>query len=119
VEGQHRRASGQLVSLSEQNLIDCSRDYGTRGCKGGWVDSAFEYIKQNKGIDVEFYYRYHATEQRCMYFDLSRGATITGYVDLKKGDENELKIAVATQGPVSVIIDASQQSFKVVLFLIN
>merc|ERR1719229_1586420 len=28
LEAMHHRASGRLVSLSEQNLIDCSRKYG-------------------------------------------------------------------------------------------
>ncbi|XP_060919716.1 cathepsin L.1 [Labrus mixtus] len=112
LEGQTFRKTGKLVSLSEQQLVDCSGDYGNMGCDGGLMDNAFKYIQANGGIDTEDSYPYEAEDGQCRYNPANIGAECTGYVDVKEGDEGGLKEAVATIGPVSVGIDASQMSFQ-------
>ncbi|XP_030372115.1 cathepsin L1-like [Scaptodrosophila lebanonensis] len=106
LEGQHFRKTGQLVSLSEQNIVDCSRGYGNSGCQSGYSDRAFQYIKDNGGIDTEDSYPYEAKLRTCRFRRNSVGATLYSYVRVLDGSEMYLAYAVATVGPVSVGVDA-------------
>ena len=95
-----------LVSLSEQQLIDCSGDSGNNGCNGGWMDNAFDYIKEN-GITSENDYPYTGVKGEC---DDSRtwmiAANITSYTDVTANSSAALEVAVARQ-PVSVAVEAN------------
>ncbi|XP_020815172.1 cathepsin L-like isoform X1 [Drosophila serrata] len=112
LEGQHFRKTGKLVSLSEQNLVDCSGSYGNKGCSGGFMTWAFKYIKDNGGIDTEVSYPYKAVNDKCKFNRATIGATVTGFVVLPSGDERKLAEAVATIGPISVGIHVVAGSFQ-------
>ncbi|MCK0538909.1 C1 family peptidase [Alcanivorax quisquiliarum] len=112
VESQHYNKTGELVTLSEQNVVDCVNAPVDEGhCRIGWMDTAFEYILNN-GIDTEESYPYEAEIKECRFDPSKIGATITGYADLPPGDEKVLKRAVATVGPVSVAIDSKDGDFQ-------
>jgi len=112
LEGQHFAKTQQLVSLSEQNLVDCSGSFGNMGCNGGLMDNSFKYIKANNGIDTEPSYPYEARNDQCRFNAANVGATDTGYVDVAAQDEMALQSAIATVGPISVAIDAAHSSFQ-------
>jgi len=112
VEGCHQIKNKKLVSLSEQNLVDCSKPQGNEGCNGGLMTAAMDYIIKNKGIDTESSYPYTARDgTTCKYQAANSGATLTGYGNIQSGNENALQAAGVT-GPVSVAIDASHNSFQ-------
>lgn len=113
IEGQIFKKTGKLVSLSEQNLVDCSRAYGTYGCSGAWMADAYQYVLDNGGIESEANYPYTAQDDQPCFYDSRRSAAkITGFKFLPAGDEKALADAVATVGPITVTIDASNPSFQ-------
>lgn len=111
LEAQHALKKGSLVSLSEQNLMDCSGAEGNDGCEGGEPNAAFVYIEKNNGIDTEESYPYEAVDDACRFKPESVAAHVAKYTKVASGDEQALTSAIATQGPISVGIDASRMSF--------
>jgi len=110
VEGAHAVATGSLVSVSEQQLVDCSAAEGNQGCNGGLMDQAFEWIIKNKGITSESAYPYTARDGSCKS-GKPVVATISSYTDVQEGSETALMAAVNI-GPVSIAIEADQQCFQ-------
>ncbi|XP_076844570.1 cathepsin S, ortholog2, tandem duplicate 1 [Brachyhypopomus gauderio] len=111
LEGQLKKKTGQLLSLSPQNLVDCSSKYGNKGCNGGFMTKAFQYIIDNGGIDSDAGYPYTAVQGDCKYDPTKRAANCSSYSFTPRGDEEQLKQAVATIGPISVGIDATRPLF--------
>jgi cathepsin L len=111
VEGAWQIKKGSLVSLSEQNLVDCSSAQGNMGCDGGLLDSAFDYIISNQGIDTEASYKYTARDGSCKFNKANIGSTMSSYKDIQSKSEPSLQSAIVQQ-PVSVAIDAAHSSFQ-------
>uniref|UniRef100_A0A0R3VZK1 Pept_C1 domain-containing protein n=1 Tax=Taenia asiatica TaxID=60517 RepID=A0A0R3VZK1_TAEAS len=110
LEGQYKREKRKLISLSEQQLVDCSRSEGNEGCDGGLVEYAFQYWMRN-GAESEEDYPYTAMDGSCN-FNRSKVITkVAKFVKVPEKSEEQLKISVAKVGPVSVAIDASSQGF--------
>ncbi|KAL6841506.1 hypothetical protein ACP4OV_028649 [Aristida adscensionis] len=111
MEGINKIKTGSLVSLSEQELIDCDRSYNS-GCGGGLMDYAYKFVIKNGGIDTEEDYPYREADGTCNKNKLKRRVvTIDGYTDVPSNKEDLLLQAVAQQ-PVSVGICGSARAFQ-------
>ncbi|KAL0339648.1 UNVERIFIED_CONTAM: Senescence-specific cysteine protease SAG39 [Sesamum radiatum] len=105
-EGIHEITTGKLISLSEQEIVDCDKTNQDQGCEGGFMEDAFDFIISNKGIASESTYPYHATDGTCNKKEESPvAAKISSYEKVPENNEQALLKAVANQ-PVSVSIDA-------------
>ncbi|KAL6635011.1 hypothetical protein ACP70R_027682 [Stipagrostis hirtigluma subsp. patula] len=111
VEGINQIVTGKLVSLSEQELMDCDTTFD-HGCGGGIMDFAFAYIMGNQGIHTEEDYPYLTEEGYCKEKQPhSRVVTISGYEDVPENSEINLLKALAHQ-PVSVGVAAGSRDFQ-------
>lgn len=115
MEGAWATATGDLVSLSEEQLADCATGfkYGSHGCNGGQMDGAFKYAIEN-GATSEGQYPYTAGEGQtgeCEQSAVTSIATFTGCSDVAPNDQVSLKAAVSKQ-PVSIAIEADTRYFQ-------
>lgn len=113
LEGAAAVATGTLPSLSEQQFVDCSKDFGNLGCKGGLMDDAFSYA-QTQDICTEESYAYEGKDRACRgdgcEVGLSKEA-VTGFFDVPPRSKEDLMSAVMQQ-PVSVAIQANLPTFQ-------
>ncbi|XP_054817242.1 senescence-specific cysteine protease SAG39-like [Prosopis cineraria] len=111
-EGITKLSTGKLISLSEQELVDCDTKGVDQGCEGGLMDDAFKFIMQNHGLNSEANYPYKGVDGTCnANGEANHAATIKGYEDVPANNEQAIQKAVANQ-PVSVAIDASGSDFQ-------
>lgn len=109
VEGAWFLSKGQLISLSEQELVDCAGgSYGNQGCNGGLMDDGFKYVIDN-GLCAEDSYKYTASDGSCK--KCTEVVKISSFVDVEQNNEKALQQAVYKQ-PVAVAIEADQLSFQ-------
>ena len=109
VEGAWALSGNSLISLSEQELVDCSAQEGNQGCNGGLMDQGFQYIIDNGGVCSEAEYPYKAQDGKCL--GCKSVAHISSYFDIQPMNETAIFAAIQN-GPVSIAIEADQESFQ-------
>jgi xylem cysteine proteinase len=107
VEGVVAIKTGQLTSLSEQQLIDCSTK--NSGCNGGVLDYAMQFVIQTGGLCTEASYPYLAKQGTCK--TCTKVSKISSYQDVTANSEAAL-LAAAALNPVMVAIEANQNAFQ-------
>ncbi|XP_060661249.1 procathepsin L [Drosophila nasuta] len=112
IEGQIFKRTGRLLSLSEQQIIDCSIPYGNRGCIGGSLRNTLKYLQATGGIMRSLDYRYTAKKKNCQFASELSIVNITSWAILPANDENAIQAAVAHIGPIAVSINATPKTFQ-------
>jgi cathepsin L len=109
LEGQWQIATGNLVSMSEQQFVDC--DKRDSGCNGGLMDTAFSFAK-GTAVATESSYSYTGRDGSCKssFTTAIPQGGVTGYKDVSNSADS-LKSAIEGS-PVSVAIEADQMAFQ-------
>ncbi|XP_044969245.1 ervatamin-C-like [Hordeum vulgare subsp. vulgare] len=105
-EGLVQIATGNLISMSEQQVLDCTG--GTSSCKSGYVNAALTYITASGGLQTEAAYAYSAEQGACRSGGASPNSAAAVGVHrsaMLNGDEGALQVLVAGQ-PVAVAVEA-------------
>jgi len=114
IEGQWALAGHPLVSLSEQNLVDCDHTCiaGTcdQGCNGGLMANAFTYVIKNGGIDSDSSYPYQGYNGKCRFNAANVAAKIDNFTFIPK-TADQMAYYLVNTGPVSIAADATMWQF--------
>ncbi|XP_024529739.1 zingipain-1 [Selaginella moellendorffii] len=111
IEGINKIATGVLVELSAQQLLDCSRSYGTDGCHSGFPQNAFDYLDDTgNGLSTASDYRFTGFNGTCRKHNrCSVGIDNYDYIG-SSSDDTEIVKQVAKQ-PVTALIDGNAPEF--------
>jgi C1A family cysteine protease len=111
IEGAHFVATGELVSLSEQNLMDC--DPIDHACEGGLMEDAFKFEESQNGLCTEEEYPYLATDDSACSTECTKvpHSQVKDYIDIPEGDKHGLIASIVMQ-PTSIAMDAGSLTFQ-------
>nr|XP_013801182.1 PREDICTED: pro-cathepsin H [Apteryx mantelli mantelli] len=100
-------ATGKLLSLAEQQLVDCAQAFNNHGCSGGLPSQAFEYILYNRGLMGEDTYPYRAKNGTCKFQPDKAIAFVKDVVNITEYDEAGMVEAVGKHNPVSFAFEVT------------
>ncbi|KAK3006752.1 hypothetical protein RJ639_016193 [Escallonia herrerae] len=113
LEGANYLATGKLVSLSEQQLVDCDHECDPdepgscdSGCSGGLMNSAFEYALKSGGLMQEKDYPYTGTDRGTCKFDKTKIEASVSNFSVVSLDEDQIAANIVKNGPLAVAINA-------------
>jgi len=114
IESVNYLATGQLLKLSEQQLVDCENAKHSgqdQGCQGGLPTNAFTWMKaQNVGLESETDYPYTARDDTCAQTAGKEKVFVDGYKTIST-DEDQIAQALMDNGVLSIGINAGPMQF--------
>lgn len=111
VEGVNFLKTKQLLSLSEQELVDCDKTTGDQGCQGGLPSNAYKDMIQNKiGLELESDYPYVAKDGTCKASQAKENVFISSWTAVST-DEDQIAAALMKYGPLAIGINAGPMQF--------
>nr|XP_043637817.1 vignain-like [Erigeron canadensis] len=108
VESINAIKTGQLIELSEQQLVDC--DSASAGCDGGLMEPAFKFIVEHGGLATEESYPYTEKHNPCDKSKFGHHSVTLSGQEYTDGTEEQLMKAVAHQ-PVSIAMETTENFF--------
>ncbi|KAI3917134.1 hypothetical protein MKX01_003583 [Papaver californicum] len=108
VEGTNFIATGELVSLSEQQLVDCDHkenDACDSRCKGGLMTNAYKYLIEAGGLQQEKTYPYVGKAGECKFDAEKIAVRMTNFTNIPL-DENQIAAHLVHHGPLAVGLNA-------------
>ena len=118
-----------IIQLSEQQIMDCSKPFGNNACGGGNIRNSIDYLSKHteRALLSESSYPYILEYENDLYaangapcrtasdidkdkLNLLPLGTIAGWKGLTT--ENEIEMEVVTNGPVTIAIDANMTIFQ-------
>jgi len=111
VEGVNFLKTQKLLSLSEQELVDCDKKTGDQGCQGGLPSNAYKDMIQNKiGLELESDYPYDAKNGKCKATQSKEQVFISNWTPIST-DEDQIAAALMKYGPLAIGINAGPMQF--------
>ncbi|KAK9508907.1 hypothetical protein O3M35_006348 [Rhynocoris fuscipes] len=108
IEGLWAIRNKQLLSLSEQELVDC--DKYDKGCMGGEFDTAYQAIEDMGGLESESDYPYKGFGGTCHFNRSEVRVSISGAYNVSHNEEDMAKVLVK-HGPISIALNANAMQF--------
>jgi C1A family cysteine protease len=112
IEAAYAIKNGVEINLSKQEIVDCST--GTFGCHGGWFADTCDYILEQQGLydSTDYQYLYETEAQTCRSINAERIGSIVSYGRVTRGDEEAMKIALNSFGPLFVVISVGDDFYN-------